>query len=266
MSPVMLRAASLCATTSGVPSVPNARSLPAPQPLRERVELSPRPARASLLHQIPLHCFTIKGSRWKPGEAALLLKILLRKFFDLHSQSFTPPSSASCLSCPFLLSHFFRLSPFLHPTGKPSQFFPLVSFYVFSHNQNSILQVILTIFSCENRLSMALSSSLTMTGQDIFWMNSLLNTMSLNTNMFSVFGFSTLLLPSYWTRQNLALVWHRTHKQKCFVMFGPSLLKCFINYSICDCCKPVVFQACGNLVVQRKLVLQFSCFALMFVL
>ncbi len=63
-------------------------------PLLSRCEcvwLSPRPAWASLLHQIPLHCFTIKGSRWKPGEAALLPKILLRKFFDLHSQSFAPP-------------------------------------------------------------------------------------------------------------------------------------------------------------------------------
>lgn len=137
----------------------------------ECVELNPRPVRASLLHQIPLNCFTIKGSRWKPGEAALSLKILLRKFFDLHSQSFTPPSSASCLSCPFLLSHIFRLSPFLHPTGKISQFFPLVSFYVFSRYQNSIRQVILTTFSCGKRFSIGLSTSLIMTGQDIFLYN-----------------------------------------------------------------------------------------------
>lgn len=99
----------------------------------EPVWLSPRPAQASLLHQISLDTFTIKGSRWKAAEAALCSKILRRKFFDLHSQSFTPPSSASCLSCPFLLSHFFRLSPFLHPVGKPSQFFPLGFLFSFLH-------------------------------------------------------------------------------------------------------------------------------------
>lgn len=157
----------LCAAVSSVPSVPHTLS---PCSCCECVWLSPRPVRASLLHPIPLHRFTIKGSRWKPGEAALSLKILLRKFFDLHSQSFTPPSSASCLSCPFLLSHFFRLSPFLHPTGKTSQFFPLVSFYVFSRYQNSTRQVIRTIFSCGKRLSMGLSTALTMTGQEIYFL------------------------------------------------------------------------------------------------